>query len=164
MKFAYARERAVLEGKLESMRGRDWMPDDLLDLVAQTSRIQLRACAAMAAAPFAFPEDKAEPERLHCQGAPLLSPEDIPLPGRRGASVFRKILDMLRLRGDSLGVSAEEIHKALARKAGAKGSMRPIQAFTALLRNDAAFFELWAARLPSAPALPRSRGIGCITG
>jgi len=156
MKFAYARERAVLEGKLESMRGRDWMPDDLLDLVAQTSRIQLRACAAaMAAAPFAFPQDKVAPERAHCQGVPLLSAEDIPLPGRRGALVFRKILDMLRLRGDSLGVSAEEIHRALVRKAGAKGSMRPAQAFTALLRNDAAFFELWAARLPHAPALPR---------
>jgi FdhE protein len=69
--------------------------------------------------------------------------------------VFRKILDLLRQRGDNLGMSAEEIHRALARKAGSEDSLRPAQAFTALLGNDAAFFMLWAKRLPDAPALPR---------
>jgi FdhE protein len=62
---------------------------------------------------------------------------------------------MLRLRDDSLGVSGEEIHRALSRKAGAAGSLRPAQAFAALLRNDVAFFAYWAERLPDAPALPR---------
>jgi len=162
MKFAYARERAALADKLESMRGRDWIPDDLLDLLAQTSRIQLRACAAMAAAPFAFPEGKASLEISRRQGAPLLPAEDIPLPGRRGALVFRKILDMLRLRGGSLGTNAEEIHRALVRKAGAKDSMRPAQAFAALLRNDTAFFDSWAVRLPDAPALLRFLAISSL--
>ena len=155
MKFAYAREYGMLAEKLESLRGRDWMPDELLELIAQTSRIQLRACAAMATAPFPLPEDKVMPETSHRQGAPLLLPEHIPLPGRRGALVWRKILDMLRLRGDSLGVNAEEIHRALAKKAGAAGSLRPEHAFAALLRNDAAFFAYWAERLPDAPALLR---------
>ena len=155
MKLTHAQARGMLADKLASMRDRDWMPDDLLELIAQTSWIQLRACTAMAAAPFAVPEDRTASEASHRQGAPLLSPEHIPLPGRRGALVFRKILDILRLRGDNLGANAEEIHKALAKKAGSKGSMRPAQAFTALLQNDTAFFEHWAARLPDAPALPR---------
>ena len=155
MTFAYARESGLLAEKLASLRGRDWMPDELLELIAQTSRIQLRACAAMARAPFPLPEDKVTPETLHRQGVPLLSPEHIPLPGRRGALVWRKILDMLRLRGGGLGLSAEVIHRAQAGKAGAPGSLRPDQAFAALLRNDAAFFAHWAERLPDAPALPR---------
>ena len=155
MKFAYARESGTLAKKLASLRGRDWMPDELLELIAQTSRIQLRACAAMAHAPFPLPEAKVTPELAHRQGVPLLPPEHIPLPGRRGALVWRKILDMLRLRGDSLGLCAEVIHQALAGKVGAPGSLRPDQAFAALLRNDAAFFAHWAERLPDAPALPR---------
>ena len=155
MKFVYARERKMLAGKLESLRGRSWIPDELFELITRTSQVQLRACAAMATAPFVLPEDKTAPESSHRQGAPLLSPEHIPLPGRRGALVFRKILDMLRERGDSLGTNAEEIHRALAGKPGSEDSMRPAQAFEALLKNDAAFFEHWARRLPDAPALPR---------
>ena len=57
MKFAYKRERKILADKIESMRGRDWMPDELLELIARISQIQLKACAIMAAAPFALPED-----------------------------------------------------------------------------------------------------------
>ncbi|MCL1985416.1 MAG: formate dehydrogenase accessory protein FdhE [Betaproteobacteria bacterium] len=155
MKSQHAREHRLLEDKLASMRGREWIPDELLDLVAQTSRIQLRACAVMTTASFALPKDRMASEQTHRQGAALLPLEHIPLPGRRGALVFRKILDMLRLRGDSLSVSAEEIHRALSRKAGTESSLRPAQAFTALLRNDAAFFGFWAKRLPDAPALPR---------
>jgi len=163
MKFVCERERGMLEAKLASMRGRDWMPEELLELIRQTSQIQLRACAALAAAPFALPEDKVTPEYAHRQGAPLLSPDHMPLPGRRGALVFRKILDMLRLRGDGLGASAEEIHRALARKAGSAGSLRPAQTFTALLRNDAAFFAHWAARLPDVPALLRFLTLSSLT-
>ena len=163
MKFVYARERGMLEAKLASMRGRDWMPEALLALISQTSQIQLRACAAMAVAPFALPEDKVTPETLHRQGIPLLSAEHIPPPGRRGALVFRKILDMLRLRGDSLGAGAEEIHRTLARKTGSAGSLRPAQAFAALLRNNTAFFEHWAARLPDAPALLRFLTLSSLT-
>jgi len=155
MKFVYARERKALAEKLASLRGRDWIPDELLDLVGRTSQAQLQACASMATAPFTLPEDKVAPDTAHCQGAPLLSPEHIPLPGRRGALVFRKILDMLRERGDSLGTSAETVHRALAAKPGTEGSMRPAQAFEALLKNDTAFFEHWAGCLPAAPALPR---------
>ena len=151
----HAHELKMLEAKLESMRDRDWMPDDLLDLAAQTSRMQLRACAAMAAAPIVIPEGKAAPETSHRQGVPLLAPEWIPLPGRRGALLFRKILDMLLPRGGSLGAGAEEIRRALARKAGAKGSLRAPQAFAALLRCDEDFFSHWAERLPDVPALPR---------
>jgi len=155
MKFVYAQARKRLADKLESLRGKDWIPDELFYLVTETSQIQLRACAVMATAPFVLPEDKVTPETLHRQGAPLLSPEHIPLPERRGALVFRKILDMLRERGDSLGTSAEKIHRALAGKPGSEGSMRPAQVFEALLKNDAAFFEHWAGYLPAAPALPR---------
>ena len=163
MKFTYERERKILADKIESMRGGGWMPDELLELIARISRIQLKACAAMAAASFALPEDKVAPETSHRQGAPLLSPEHMPLPGRRGARVFRQILDMLRLRGGGLGASAEEIHRALVRKAGAKGSLRPAQAFAALLRNDAAFFGRWAELLPGAPALPRFLALSSLT-
>ena len=163
MSFVYPRERKMLADKLESMRGRDWMPDELLALVAQTSQVQLRACAAMAAVPFAVPEEKVAPENAHRQGVPLLSPEDMPLPGRRGALVLRKLLDMLRGRGDSLGACAEEIHKALIRKTGSPGSLRPAHAFTALLRNDTAFFESWAVRLPDAPALLRFLALSSLT-
>jgi len=163
MKFMYARERRILADKLESMRGRDWMPDELLELIDQTSQIQLRACAAMAAAPFALPEDKVASENARHQGAPLLSPEYLPLPGKRGALVFRKLLDMLRRRGDSLGASAAKIDKGLARKAHATGSLRPAHAFAALLRNDAAFFEHWATRLPDAPALLRFLALSSLT-
>jgi FdhE protein len=155
MKRMQAHERKMLEDKLASMRNKDWLPDDLLDLAARTSRMQLRACAAMAAAPFVLPEGATAPEASHRQGVSLLAPERIPLPGRRGALLFRKILDMLRLRGGSLGASAEEVHRALTRKAGSKGGMRPAQAFAALLLNDEAFFGSWAERLPDAPALPR---------
>ena len=155
MKFMYERERGILADKLESMRGRDWMPDELLELVNQTCQIQLRACVGMAAAPFALPEDKVTPETARRRGIPLLYPEHIPLPGRRGALVFRKLLDMLRPRSDGLGAGAGEIHRALASKGSSKDSLRPAQAFAALLQNDAAFFEYWAKRLPDAPALIR---------
>ena len=163
MSFVYSRECKMLADKLASLRGRDWMPDELLALIEQTSQIQLRACAAMAAAPFALPEEKVASETARLQGAPLLSPEDMPLPGRRGALVFRKLLDMLRRRGDSLGVCAQEIHKALARKTRSAGSLRPDHAFAALLRNDTAFFESWAARLPDAPALLRFLALSSLT-
>jgi len=163
MNFVYARERGILADKLQSMRGKDWMPDELLALIHQTSQIQLRACAAMATVPFALQEDKPASENAHRQGAPLLLPEHLPLPGRRGALLFRKLLNMLRQRGDSLGAGAGEIDKALARKASAADSLRPAQAFTALLCNDAAFFAHWAARLPEAPALLRFLALSSLT-
>ena len=163
MESVCVRERRLFVDKLESMRGRDWMPDELLELIAQTSKIQMQSCATWASVPLLLPGGKVAPETLHRQGVPLLSSERTPFPGRRGALVFRKILNMLRLRGDCLGASAEEVHRALGRKAGSKGSMRPDQAFAALLRNDATFFAYWGERLPDAPALPRFLALSSLT-
>ncbi len=163
MKFPLAEERKRFEDKIAQMRGRAWVPEELLELVARTGRAQLQACAAAFAADFALPEDATASAEAHRQGAPLFPPESLPLPGRRGALLFRNILDLLRERDGALAAGAEAVHTALCRKKNAPGALRAEQAFEALLHNNEAFFARWAHELPDAPALVRFLAVSGLT-
>lgn len=138
----------LLEKQLAALRGRPWLPPELLRLVELTTRLQWEAgrtlkvpepTEALLAAPDA-----------HRRGAPLLSPEHFPYDKDNALGLWQALLESLHSLPGSLVEAARSLEEALSQKL-----LKPEEAFAAFLRDDRAFFEDWRERLPLAPALPR---------
>ncbi len=154
----FDRDLQRLEGKLKALRSKEYIPDALLEIVARTAAIQLEARAAVQADLSAVPvADLATPE-AHAQGAPLLPRDAFIYDRARTAATFGRLLAMMRAAGGTLGAAAEVVREAME-----KGELAVENACDAALRDDVAWFDAWALRLPDAPSLVRFLAMGSVT-
>lgn len=142
-----------LERKLKALRAKNYIPDSLLEIVARTAAMQADARARVS---VALPEGLATPD-AHVQGAPLLARDAFPYDRAVTAQLFGRLLAMLHAAGGSLGMSAD------AFKARLEAGEVTLEALCdAMLRDDEAFFETWAGKMPEAPSLVRFLALGSL--
>jgi FdhE protein len=137
------RERQV-EQKLAALAGKEYLPKDLVELVARVARLHLEARPACA---VELPSGLtlSDPD-LHLQGRSLIEPADFPYDAAQARSLFQKTLDILDGAGGPVAAAA-----ALVRQDLDAGRLDPDTLFAAYLRQDQDFFAPFAERSPDAP-------------
>lgn len=140
-----ARTRQV-ERKLAAVAGKEYLPKELVELVARVTRLHLEARPSCAAAITPDIEAKLPGPDLHLQGRALIEPADFPYDAVQARELFAKTLDILESAGEAVAEAA-----ALVRRDLAEGRLELEAVFAAFLRQDEAFFAPFAARSPKAP-------------
>lgn len=137
-------ERRLLEKRLDTIRQREFIPAQLLEIVAQ---VYGRQIAARAEAEVVVPgPDALAPADQHVQGAPLLPLAEFPYDAKQAYALMDELLDILKGTDGQAGVAAAHVAEAL--KSGELTTEAAIQAF---LAEDDAFFTAWGERMPDAP-------------
>lgn len=138
-----ARQRHV-EQKLEALSGKEYLPKDLVDLVARVARLHLEERPLCQ---VGIPPDLAlsDPD-LHLQGRALLEPADFPYDREQARRLFLKVLDILDQAGGAVAAAG-----ALVRQDLDAGKLDLDAVFAAYLRQDQEFFAPSAERSPEAP-------------
>lgn len=138
-----ARKRHV-ESKLEALVGKDYLPKDLVGMVAEIARLHLKArgeCAVRIPDSLPLPDPD-----LHLQGRSLIDPADFPYDAAQARSLFLEILAVLDRTGGAVAKAA-----ALVRQDLDQGRLDMEEVFAAFLRQDQKFFAPFAERTAEAP-------------
>ena len=133
-----------LERKLAALAGKEYLPKDLVELVAQVARLHLEArpaCAVEIPAGLALPDAD-----LHLQGRSLIEPADFPYDAAQARALFDRALDILDRAEGPVAEAA-----ALVRQDLEAGRLDREAAFRAYLRQDQEFFAPFVERSPQAP-------------
>jgi len=138
-----ARQRHV-EQKLEALSGKEYLPKDLVALVAQVARLHLEERPLCA---VEIPPDLALPDPdLHVQGRALLEPVEFPYDREQARRLFFKVLDILDGADGPVAAAAGLVRQDLD-----AGKLELDQVFAAYLRQDQDFFAPFTERSPEAP-------------
>jgi|GEM_PF-6380437 len=93
MPFDPEKENTLLESKLRELRKKEYLPADLIDLLASVYTTQIAArAAALVDLPAA---NQLAPADIHAQGAPLVSRPDLPFDLDQARDLFNRFLDLL---------------------------------------------------------------------
>ncbi|MFI3271283.1 MAG: formate dehydrogenase accessory protein FdhE [Pseudomonadota bacterium] len=136
-----------LEKKLRALKGKEYIPNALLELVARTALLQREAVKRVEVT--LVEKDIASAED-HEEGDPLLERKYFPYDKTVTAQVFGALLGMFCAAGGELGTAAANLRGYME-----EGKISIDAACTAVLRDDEGFFERWAERLPQAPSMIR---------
>ncbi|MEW5771912.1 MAG: formate dehydrogenase accessory protein FdhE [Thermodesulfobacteriota bacterium] len=138
-----ARDRHV-EQKLTALAGKEYLPKELVNLVAQVARLHLearRACAVEIPADLKLPDPD-----LHLQGRALIEPADFPYDAAQARDLFGKALDILERSGGPVAAAGTLVRQDLD-----AGRLDLGAVFAAYLRQDQEYFAPFAERSPEAP-------------
>ena len=144
MPFDPEKENTLLESKLRELRKKEYLPADLIDLLASVYTTQI---AARAVAKLVLPaSNQLAPADIHAQGAPLVSRPDLPFDLDQARDLFNRFLDLL-------GSQSATLHDAALTIAAhcAEHPEEIIAAFQAYRNMDEAYFQDWAGRTAEAP-------------
>ncbi len=132
--------------KIGALRKRPYLPESLIDLVAETAALQAETSAAF---PFVLPEnlDLTPLERV-LAGAPMLDRERFPIDRDAAEDLFRKLLDLTAAPECELALSAQTVRQALEAK-----ELDLSAAIRHYLAGDDAYFLAFGEKTPAAPRL-----------
>lgn len=140
------REHSRLERKLTEVRGVDFLPAELLDLVTATISLQTEARAGAEPMPVDNPEDV---ERV-LAGVPMVERERFPFDEQAALDLIPRVLDIAKAVPGNLGAAAANLEKAFQ-----SGDLDPRDLFTAVLRTDESHLtSCGQTHTPEAPRLP----------
>lgn len=133
-----------MERKLAGLAGKEYLPKDLVELVARVARLHVEALPACA---VELPPDLPLPDAdLHLQGRSLIEPAQFPYDAAQARDLFARTLDILDRAGGPVAEAA-----ALVRQDLDAGRLDLDAVFAAFLRQDQEFFAPFAERSPQAP-------------
>ena len=144
MAFQLEREQRRLERKIEALRGREDLPEPVVDLVAALARLQLEAIST-AEAEVPSKQDMASAEMV-LQGAPLWPRESFAVDLKQSRELAGKVLDLLAETGERNADAAATLRRALE-----SGELDWAEAVNKLIMADDSFFQTWAEQTPDAP-------------
>lgn len=144
MPFDPEKENQLLVSKLNELRKKEYLPADLIELLAQVYPAQITARAA-ARLTLPAPEQLA-PADYQAQGAPLIPRPDLPFDLKQARGLFTQFLDLLRAQSGPMAAAAATVAAQLD---AAPEEM--IAAFQAYRNVDDAYFQAWASRTEQAP-------------
>lgn len=130
--------------RMKQLRRRDFLPQQLLDIVETVYARQLSA-AAEARISLPAPGDLA-PADMHAQGAPLVLRSAFPHDADQARALFGEFLGVLESAGDAAADAARLVAEAVK-----TGDLAPGAALTAFLEENERFFGDWERRIPDAP-------------
>jgi FdhE protein len=143
MTFDFDTEKRHMDRKFERLKGRDHIPELMLDLLSGIARRQLEARAE---AEVAVPEDPPDADK-HAMGAPLLPASDFAYDSDQYRRLFHEFLGDMEKVGGHLESAAATIKNDLD-----EGGLDPDEAARRFLAADPEFFEDYAAKTPDAPS------------
>ncbi|BBD07361.1 formate dehydrogenase accessory protein FdhE [Desulfovibrio ferrophilus] len=144
MSFSADLDLKRLSKRIETLKKRGDIPNDLLELVDAVFRRQLIARGeAKVNAPS---EEQLTSEGQHAQGAPLVEREQFPYDRIQAEALFKEFLALITVREDGLGKAGQLIEQDLN-----SDNLDLDIAFAAHLSGDESYFEAMAEKTPEAP-------------
>ena len=133
-----------LEAKLAQIKGKETLPVELLEMLAEVARLQL---AARSVAELPSPAETAfSSQDDMLRGKPLLDKKNFPMDLPQALMLFGKLMELSLCAGEALEQATLTIKSDIT-----SGKLAPEDIFTRILESDDAFFQAWAERTPQAP-------------
>jgi len=144
MEFNVEQYQRRLEKKITQLKGKSYISEELVNLLADVARLQL---AARIDATVVLPDDSelAPPEAVF-QGMSLIGREMFPHDSAQAATLLIELITLLEKTGGPLGDGAKAVAKAME-----DGEFTPTELFDKFLNDDTKFFASWTERTPDAP-------------
>jgi FdhE protein len=136
---------SLLDRKLRHLAGLDFIPPELLDLLAKVAKRQIEA-RETAEVEIPARARKPSPDR-HLRGEPLLPASDFAYDHAQYKELFEEFRTLLAGTGGHLKRAAETIGEEIA-----AGRLDPEEAAARFLDSDQEFFESFAEKTPDAPS------------
>ncbi|MBU1248849.1 MAG: formate dehydrogenase accessory protein FdhE [Proteobacteria bacterium] len=131
-----------LDAKLAHLKGKQYLPESLVELLGDVARLQLTAQAkAVVEIPTQFPEAEDV-----LKGRALVDRERFPYDRPQATELLLRFLDLIKKNDGALAEAGQVIATALD-----KGEIESSDLFVRVLEDDAEFFGSWAERMPQAP-------------
>ncbi|NDV18487.1 formate dehydrogenase accessory protein FdhE [Pseudodesulfovibrio sp. JC047] len=144
MEFDVEQYQRRLEKKITQLKGKSYISEELVNLVADVARLQL---TARINATVTIPQDtELAPAEAVFQGVPLLGRENFPHDSAQATQLLQDLIALLNTTGGPLGDGAKAVAQAMD-----NGEFTPADLFHHYLNDDTAFFASWAERTPEAP-------------
>ncbi len=140
------REARLVEKKIAALRGRGFLPAELLDVVESAVRLQLDA-ATRVQTPEIGEQDLAPADKA-AQGAALLDRDRFKYDKANAEALFDQLLALIMQAGGALSEGAVQISEAIA-----SGELIKEAIFSAYIAADETFFVSWRHKLEYAPML-----------
>nr|WP_287412560.1 formate dehydrogenase accessory protein FdhE [Pseudodesulfovibrio sp.] len=144
MEFNVEQYQRRLEKKITQLKGKSYISEELVNLLADVARLQL---TARIDATVVLPDDSelAPPEAVF-QGMSLIGRENFPHDSTQAANLLFDLITLLKKAGGPLGDGAKTVAKAMK-----DDEFTPAELFDKFLNDDTKFFASWTERTPDAP-------------
>ncbi len=144
MEFNMEAVERKLNRKISQLRGKPYIPEEIVNLLDAVAHLQL---TARAEANIVIPADQefASAEAV-IQGVSLVAREDFPYDAAQAERLLGKLIGLLRQSGGPMGKAANCIKQVFD-----SGELTPADLFKKFLDEDSSFFDHWAERTPEAP-------------
>lgn len=144
MNLDHATRKSRLEKKLAELKAKEFLPPELVELVAKVAESQL---AAEAEAVVAIPAEAELPGALETrQGKPLVERSLFPFDRAQAERLFREYAGLLEAMGGE-----QEKAAGIVRAAIDAGQPTLAEAFAKFLAGDDVFFSAFGEKTPAAP-------------
>lgn len=137
-------DRNQLDKKLEQLRTKSYISEELIDLLDAVTHLQLEELGK--AEVVLPPDSQLAPAEAVFQGMPLLGRGNFPYDAAQAKELLDRVIELLRGAGGPLADGA-----AAARAALDSGELDPDELFRRFMEDDHDFFAPWAERMPGAP-------------
>ncbi|SDK88146.1 FdhE protein [Maridesulfovibrio ferrireducens] len=144
MTFDYSKAQHQLDKKIKNLNKKDFLPDELVDLISNVAKIQLEA--EQQAAPVMPDPASFAPAAENIQGRPLLARADFPYDHDQAVQLFTKFSDILLNLSGPIADATKFISDKIENK-----ELDLEKVFSAYIKGDDSFFAKWGEDTPEAP-------------